>query len=258
MIREVSVITAVSASHTRFLPEVWRSLSSQDLPENWKFRWYVQEDGEPSEIRSFIQSLGPEVADYASSGGQGGVAEARNLALARTSGEVVVLLDADDQLTQGAIGRALQMLQRGYEWCGFSAVDDHDGQISMREGGYSARLNNNGSMPPEANSFVRLEWVKDFAKGKLRSCWEEFGVFPFHPATFATATQLLWDVGGWPALARDEDTALILAISDIHHGIVCEEANLIYRRHALQTSRNIAPNAERIRFIRRRMRVPSE
>ena len=218
----------------------------------------MQEDGEPSEIRSFIQSLGPEVADYASSGGQGGVAEARNLALARTSGEVVVLLDADDQLTQGAIGRSLQMLQRGYEWCGFLAVDDHEGQISMRDGGYSARLNDDGSMPTEANRFVRSEWVRDFAAGALRSCWDEFGLFPFHPATFATATQLVWDVGGWPALARDEDTALILAISDRHHGVVSDETNLIYRRHALQTSRNIAPNSERINFIRCRMRVPSE
>lgn len=257
MIREVSVITAVRSDYGQFLPEAWRSLSSQELPANWRFKWYVQEDGEPSEIRSFIQSLAPEAADYASSGSHGGVAEARNLALSRTTGEVVMLLDADDQMTAGAITRSLQVLASGYEWCGFAAVDDNEGQISMRDGGYSARLNDDGSMPTEANRFVRSEWVRDSAAGALRSCWDEFGLFPFHPATFATATQLVWDVGGWPALARDEDTALILAISDRHHGVVSDEANLIYRRHALQTSRNIAPNSERIKFIRRRMRSSS-
>ncbi|MGA1461271.1 MAG: glycosyltransferase family 2 protein [Ilumatobacteraceae bacterium] len=253
MIREVSVITAVRPDYGQFLPETWRSLSSQELPANWRLRWYVQEDGEPSEIRSFIQSLAPEAVDYASSGSHGGVAEARNLALARTSGDVVMILDADDRMTAGAVARSLQVLASGYEWCGFAAVDDHDGRISVRDGRYSVRLYPDGSLPTEANAFVKEDWVGDFAKGALRSCWEEFGLFPFHPTTFATATQFVWDVGGWPGLARDEDTALILAISDRHHGVVSDETNLIYRRHALQTSRNIAPNSERIKFIRRRI-----
>ncbi len=251
MTREVSVLTAVRIEHVQYLHQAWQSIVEQSLPNDWTIRWYVQEDGKQSELQGFIKSLGSAVADYAASGARGGVAEARNLALARATGDVVVILDADDQLASGSVSRVLATLESGAMWCGFAAIEDCDGLQLRRDGGYSARLSVDGAMPPEASKFVPSEWVRSLQPGSPRSCWEDFGVLPFHPATFATKASIIWDYGGWPGLARDEDTALILAITDDNAGVVSDDVNLIYRRHMEQTSRMVPPNDERIEFIRR-------
>ncbi|MFZ9805772.1 MAG: glycosyltransferase [Ilumatobacteraceae bacterium] len=266
MTNEVSIITPVTALHAKYLADTWQSLVRQEIPHGWKIRWYVQEDGSASEVKDFVDTLGTNVAHYAASGSVGGVAEARNLALARCDGEVVMMLDADDRLVAGAIVRVIESLESGNMWCGFGALDDHDGEIMTRAGRYSLRLaaegspyvSNGASMSEGASSTVAVArdfdhdaWVGPVRRGTLRGCWSEFGVLPFHPATFATFTRWVWEAGGWPGLARDEDTALILAISDKHDGVVSAEPNILYRRHDQQTSRRVAPNNERIRFIER-------
>lgn len=90
--------------------------------------------------------------------------------------------------------------------------------------------------------------------GRIRQCWEIHAVIPFHPATWTTRTDYLWEVGGWPGLARDEDTACILAVTDRHDGWVLEEPAIIYRHHQHQTSQLRSPVHERIEFIRRSQR----
>jgi glycosyltransferase involved in cell wall biosynthesis len=214
-------------------------------------RWYVQEDGAESVVKQFVDSLDGGVASYAASGSRGGAAEARNLALARSHGEVVMMLDADDRLTDGAVHRVIEALENGRMWCGFGALDERNGETTKRDGGYSMRLGSDRVPPQEASSFVADEWMGECERGAMRACWEQHGVLPFHPATFATYSRWIWDVGGWPGLARDEDTALILAITDRHAGVVCSEANIAYRRHQSQTSQLVSPNDARLEFIRR-------
>ena len=41
----VTVVTAVHAPSARFLPEAYRSLCGQRLPEGWDWQWLIQEDG---------------------------------------------------------------------------------------------------------------------------------------------------------------------------------------------------------------------
>lgn len=252
MNREISIITPVAGSHTALLAEAWESIKLQHIPQGWRIRWYVQEDGPASTAQSFIRSLDQSMVEFAASGAVGGVAEARNLALARCHGEVVMLLDADDQLTPRAIQRVIASLQGGHMWCGFGALDNRDGNYSMRSGGYSLRLGADGNAPLESALFNYNVWLGKVMRGTIRHCWEQFGVLPFHPATFATYARWIWDAGGWPGLARDEDTALILSISDKHSGLVSDEPNILYRKHSNQTSRRVPPNDERLAFIRRR------
>ena len=250
--REISLLTPTAAHHRDMLPQAWASIAQQRVPDGWKLRWYVQEDGPASHMEAFVQTLGDSVAQYAASQTPGGAAEARNLALARCDGVVVMLLDADDQLTEGAVARVISALESGHMWCGFAAIDDHAGVRSQRDGGYSMRLGADAVAPDEAAAFVAEHWVGQVGRGAIRGCWSQFGMLPFHPTTFATYARRIWEVGGWPGLSRDEDTALILAITDRHDGIVSNDANVVYRRHAQQTSRTIAPNNERIAFIQRR------
>jgi len=250
--REISIITPVAGPHVALLPQAWESIKSQDVPRGWKIRWYVQEDGPASSAQSFVQGLGDGLAEFSTSGSAGGAAEARNLALSRSNGEVVMLLDADDQLTAGAVQRVVASLQSGNMWCGFGALDNRDGTHSSRTGGYSLRLGTDRVAAPESAQFNDKAWLGRVMRGAMRQCWEQFGVLPFHPATFATYAQWIWDSGGWPGLARDEDTALILSITDKHSGIVSDEPNIMYRRHVEQTSQRVPPNDERLAFIRRR------
>lgn len=251
MASEVSIITPVAADHAEYLRDAWQSLAAQEIPRGWRIRWYVQEDGAESDVRRFVDTLDVNVVDYAASGTPGGVAEARNLALARCDGDIVMMLDSDDRLTAGAIARVVESLDSGNMWCGFGALDDRGGELSARDGRYSLRIASDGLPYPPTREFDHDAWLGQIRRGALRNCWSECGVLPFHPATFATFTRWMWDVGGWPGLARDEDTALILAISDKHDGVVHDEPNILYRRHDHQTSRRVAPNNERIRFIER-------
>lgn len=251
MMREISIITPVGALHADYLPHAWDSLSTQHLPAGWAMRWYVQEDGAASVVKQFVDSLGATAASYAASGSRGGAAEARNLALARSTGDVVMMLDADDRLIDGAVRRVIDALEDGHMWCGFGALDDRDGTTTPRSGGYSMRLGSGHSTPEQASSFVDEDWLGVALRGSMRDCWERCGVLPFHPATFAAYSRWIWDAGGWPGLARDEDTALILAVTDRHAGWVSSEPNIVYRRHDYQTSRLVPPSDDRIEFIRR-------
>jgi len=254
MSQEISVLTALTPDHSLFLPETWTSLQAQAIPSGWSIAWYIQEDGPESDARGVVANLNSDVVHYAASGHRGGPGEARNLALARARGDIIMVLDADDSLTDGAITRVIETLDYGHLWCGFGAIDDVRGTRTVRTTGYSKRLGGASANVPPPHQFDPREWIGESPRGSLRSCWNLCGVLPFHPATFATYAQLLWDVGGWPALSRDEDTAVILALSDRHNGFVSDESNIVYRHHGLQTSRRVDPNDERLDFIEKRLR----
>jgi len=250
--REISLITAVSASHVKFLPELWQSIRTQTTPGDWSFHWYVQEDGPSGEGRSFADSLSSLAVSCQNSDTPGGVAETRNLALARVQGEFIMVVDADDVLTEHALRRTIKTLTTGAVWCGAQALDYSDGKGTPRQGGYSLRLQPDGTHPNEATKYNPMSWRGPMAPGQIGECWESYAVLPFHPATFATRTDAVWKSGGWPGLQRDEDTAMILALTDVHAGVVLDDANIMYRHHSQQTSRTRLPITERTEFIRMR------
>ena len=160
---EISILTPVGKHHAAYLPQAWESIRRQQIPAPWLVRWYVQEDGPPSPAQSFVQTLDSKVAQYAASGLSGGAAEARNLALARAHGEMVMLLDADDELAPDAVARVVSQLESGFMWCGFAAVDNQQGTLVQRDGRYSARLSSDATKAPNSDAFVPSEWMGGIA-----------------------------------------------------------------------------------------------
>jgi len=250
--RQLAIITPVHESHVSFLPDAWESIARQVLPSGWSLRWHVSEDGPPSNCKTFLESLTDTRIDYSASFDRGGAAEARNLALTRIDADFVCIMDADDMLVDGSLARTIEMLAAGNDWVGSSALDGPNGS-QPRSTGYSARLDSQRQMPSEALPFVAAEWNGPVVRGRIRQCWEVHAVILFHPATWATRTEHLWEVGGWPGLVRDEDTACILAVSDRHDRWVRAEPAIIYRHHQHQTSQLRSPMPERIEFNRRRI-----
>lgn len=104
----VSVITPVFPPTASYLPEAYRSLLAQRLPDGWAWEWLVQVDGEPDSISELLP--GGDSRIHLEAGKHGGPAVARNLALARARGPLVKVLDADDMLCPGVLGRDIGVL----------------------------------------------------------------------------------------------------------------------------------------------------
>lgn len=106
----VSVITPVAAGGAAYLAEASRSLDSQELPPGWALEWLLHEDGHPGTPVTVVPN-DPPIRFGA--GRRGGAARARNLGLARATGDVVRSLDADDILPPGALARDVEAVTGG-------------------------------------------------------------------------------------------------------------------------------------------------
>src|SRR4051794_33791941 len=98
MANVISVITPVYLPSADHIQAAYDSLATQEMPHGWDWEWLVQEDGESGTLTDILPansriSLG--------SGRHGGPGVARNLALARATGSLVKVLDADDILCSG-------------------------------------------------------------------------------------------------------------------------------------------------------------
>ncbi|MFF5483749.1 glycosyltransferase family 2 protein, partial [Streptomyces sp. NPDC012935] len=108
MLRRVVVVTAVHGPSAEFLPQAHASLCAQELPPGWEWHWVIQEDGRGDTVRPHVPR-DPRVTFR--QGRPGGPGVARTLALAHTEGAYAKILDADDQLTPGALARDLAVLE---------------------------------------------------------------------------------------------------------------------------------------------------
>ncbi len=104
--RQVSVVTAVAPEKADFVNDTYLSLTAQVMPDEWAWRWVVQQDG-PGNVGGLLPA-GPRISFAV--GRRSGQAVTRNLALARAEGELVRVLDADDQLPPGALARDIDVL----------------------------------------------------------------------------------------------------------------------------------------------------
>jgi glycosyltransferase involved in cell wall biosynthesis len=210
----VSVVTAVHGPAARFLPEAYDSLRRQELPDGWRWRWVVQEDGASEAVAGVAGRLA--AGDPRVSFGQGrpgGPGVARTLALARTEGPYVRVLDADDALTPGALARDVAVLsgRPRIGWVTSSALDWlPDGSTA----GYAHDL-------PEG----------PIERGALLAPWRAAGGLPpVVPGTLAVRRELLLALGGWMALPASEDTGLLLALNAVSRGWFTGAAGMLYRK----------------------------
>ncbi|MFE1691150.1 glycosyltransferase family 2 protein [Streptomyces albidoflavus] len=208
--KTISVITAVHAPGAHHLPEAYKSLLAQELPAGWDWQWVIQEDGHTNEVAPHVPD--DERVSFGQ-GRAGRAAMARMLGLARARGEVVKVLDADDQLTAGALARDVEALERNPEvgWVTSRVLDLlPDGSTLGFEGDPSPGVLERGS--------VLEHWRAHDYRASV------------HPATLATRKDLLLALGGWMALPASEDTGLLLALSAVSRGWFNADVGLLYRK----------------------------
>lgn len=210
MPRRLIVVTAVHGPSARFLPEAHKSLCAQELPAGWEWHWVIQEDGQTGEV-------GPYVPDDARvtfrQGRSGGPGVARTIALAHTEGEYAKILDADDQLTPGALARDLSALEadRAIGWTTSRVLD-------LLPDGSTAGFPGDPDDGPVERGAVLDFWAANDFRAQV------------HPATLCVRRDLLLALGGWMALPASEDTGLLLALNSVSRGWFSAEVGLLYRK----------------------------
>ncbi|ARP74202.1 glycosyltransferase [Streptomyces pluripotens] len=210
MSRRITVVTAVHGPSARFLPDAYASLCAQRLPDGWEWEWVVQEDGRTEEVRPYV----PDEARVSFRQGRpGGPGVARTIALARADGAYVKVLDADDQLTPGALARDLAVLEadRTIGWTTSRVLD-------LLPDGSTAGFPGDPEVGPVERGVVLDHWKRNGFRA------------PVHPATLCVRRNLLAGLGGWMALPASEDTGLLLALNAVSRGWFSSEVGLLYRK----------------------------
>jgi glycosyltransferase involved in cell wall biosynthesis len=210
--RTIDVITAVHAPAAPYLADAYTSLHAQDqdLPDGWDWHWIIQEDGQGDAVRPHVPD-DPRVSFHQSRPGGPGVA--RTMALAHAAGPYVKVLDADDQLTPGALARDLAVL----------AADPTLGWTTSRvldllPDGTTLGFDQDPEDGPIARGTVFEYWKANNFRAQV------------HPATLFVRRDLLLALGGWMALPASEDTGLLLALNTVSLGHFTREPGLLYRK----------------------------
>ncbi|WP_328467955.1 glycosyltransferase family 2 protein [Streptomyces sp. NBC_00448] len=208
--RRIDVITAVHAPSAPYLADAYKSLCVQELPDGWEWHWVIQEDGRSDAVRPHVPD-DPRVTFH--QGRPGGPGVARTIALAYASGPYVKVLDADDQLTPGALARDLALLED----------DPHLGWATSRvldllPDGSTAGFDGDPEDGPIARGAVVDYWKANGFRAQV------------HPATLFVRRDLLLALGGWMALPASEDTGLLLALNTVAPGHFTREYGLFYRK----------------------------
>lgn len=210
MRRRIIIVTAVHAPSAHFLPEAYRSICRQELPDGWEWQWVIQEDGRSDEVAPHVPDDERVIFRQGRPGGPG---VARTIALAHAEGEYLKVLDADDQLPPGALARDLAALEgdRSIGWATSRVLDLlPDGSTAGFPG------------DPEPGLIER---------GAVLDFWKANGFrAQVHPATLFMRRDLVLALGGWMALPASEDTGLLLALNATSRGWFTPEVGLLYRK----------------------------
>ena len=230
MARLITVVTPVHAASAEYLPEAYRSLAAQELPEGWDWQWVIQTDGESELVNPYV----PEDSriDYGW-GRRGGPGVARTLALARAHGEFIKVLDADDVLAPGVLARDLAVLTEHPDigWTTSRALD-------LMPDGTTAAF---GQDPPEGPIDIGVSLAHWRAH-------EHRTHVP--PSTLCVRRRLLLALGGWPALPASEDVGLLLGLNAISRGWFSRDVGLLSRKWPGQASNRAAHTHEGERAAR--------
>lgn len=211
----LSILTPVHAGALQYLPQAYRSLDQQEMPDGWSWEWCLQEDGPGVGAAAALPRDDPRIRIRTS--WKGGPHVARTMALAHSTGTVVKSFDADDEFPEGALLRDLAVLIEHPEvgWVTSAAVHLFD-DGSYRESplGYPP----GGPLPP----------------GAEYAFWQEHRRPQVHPTTLCARRRLVTMLGGWMALPASGDTGLLLGLEAVARGWFLAEPGLVYRRHAGQ------------------------
>jgi glycosyltransferase involved in cell wall biosynthesis len=212
----VTVLTAAHAGRAEFLAEAGRSLSSQELPKDWRFEWVVQEDGPAPELAGVVREF--PFARYQANGESLGIGTTRNLALTRAEGELVNVHDSDDLLLPGALSVAIEVFTR-YPRMHWVSAQAYDLLPDGTQKAFDPLLPPGHIEPGVVNAYLA-------AHGRL----------PFFTAGMTLRTSTVRAVGGWAANPRIEEGPMIAAITELSPGYLTPEVTWLVRQHDSRTT----------------------
>ena len=150
-------------------------------------------------------------------GVQQGAAGTRNFALARARGEMFRNLDDDDRLSRGALRAAAAVL----------AEHDHVAYV------VGPALDLVGQELVAFPEVLPPGLIEPMVLVDLWRARDHLGAV--HPTTLCARRDVVLALGGYPAIAGSEDTALLMALSATVYGWQLDVPVLEYRRHDGQT-----------------------
>ncbi|MET8627743.1 glycosyltransferase [Kitasatospora sp. NPDC004669] len=219
MTQIISVITAVHGPSASYLPDAYKSLVAQQLPEGWDWQWVIQEDGETGDVAPYVPD---DIRVSFGQGRHGRAGVARTMALSRAVGEFVKVLDADDMLTAGVLARDLAALRRpGICWTTSRVLD-------LLPDGSTVGFDQDPPEGPIARGAVLEHWKAHDFRAQV------------HPATLCARRDLVLALGGWMALPASEDTGLLMALDATSRGWFSAETGLLYRKWPGQSTASTA------------------
>jgi glycosyltransferase involved in cell wall biosynthesis len=209
--RRIDVVTAVHEPAAEYLADAYKSLCAQELPDGWEWHWIIQEDGRSDTVRTHVPD-DPRIA-FGQGRPGGGPGVARTMGLAHATGRYVKVLDADDQLTPGALARDLARLEGdpALGWTTSRVLD-------LLPDGSTAGFDQDPAGGPIARGAVLEHWKTHGYRAQV------------HPATLFVRRDLLLALGGWMALPASEDTGLLLALNAVSPGYFIRDYGLLYRK----------------------------
>lgn len=216
----ISVVTPTYRPVPDQLRQAYESLRTQELPDGWTWEWVIQEDGNTGSTPDILPR---DQRVRIGRGRRGGVALTRNLALARSEGELVKNLDQDDILTPGVLARDIEILtsEPEIQWTTSRVLD-------LLPDGSKVAFD---SDPPAGRlepGFVFNHWLTHDYR------------LPVHPTTICIRRPLAVALGGWMAVPGSDDTGLLIAASVISVGYFHNEVGLLYRKWPGQVTASAA------------------
>jgi hypothetical protein len=214
----VSVITAVT--RPELLGALHESLRQQDV----ELEWLLQLDA---------QAIPADITDLPASSEKWvhvernpkplGSGTSRNLALMRSTGDLIIGVDDDDLLFAGALPRLVEALEMAPDcFCawGRTATFDDD---------------------PSAHApFKGWEREGRIPAGTIGRLFEEQGNFRMHVGSALWHRAHLIAVGGYAALVRSVDTHPFVACESLFPSYYVDAPVYLYRRHAGQMTKDRA------------------
>ncbi|MBB5085188.1 glycosyltransferase family 2 protein [Nonomuraea endophytica] len=206
----ISIVTPSYNPVPDHLLAAYESVRSQRLPDGWDLEWVIQEDGSTG---AAMEILPPDPIVTFATGRRGGVALTRNLALARSGGELIKNLDHDDVLMPDVLMRDIGVLAADplVQWTTSRVLD------LLPDGSTVAFASDppGGRLEP---GFVYDHWRANNYR------------LPVHPTTICVRRELAVALGGWMGIPGSDDTGLLVPASVISHGWFHSEVGLLYRK----------------------------